>query len=280
MFIGVSRCCLCICASVTEIVNGLLEFVIIHFVAIFAFYLFAVSFHHFELSLALRFDCLVSGADSIKHNGFRHFFHLTFNHHDVVERSCNHELKVSLFALFKRRVDNHLTIDASNAYFGDRTLERYIRASECSRGSQTSNTFRHVNTICGIKCYVYESFCMIISREEWAKCTVNESSNEDFIVGSFSFAACETTWEATCTGKFFFVLHGQRHKVRSGNSVFCAAYCGKHHCVAERCHHCTVGLFSQFSGFQFNDTSIRESNLLRYNVHKFFTFCGRLIASG
>ena len=268
MFIRIRRSCLSVSASVAEVVNGGFEFVVIHLVAVFAFHLFAVSFHHLELSLALRFDSLVSGADSVEHHGFRNFLHLTFYHHDVVERSGNHQFQVSLFALFKRRVDNHLAVDTSNAYFGDRTLERYIRASECGRSSETGDRFRHVDTICGIECYVYECLCMVISREERTECTVNESSNEDFIVGSFSFAACETTGEATCTSKFFFVLHGQRHKVRSGNSVFCAAYCGKHHCVAERCHHCTVGLFSQFTGFQFDDAAIWERNLLCYNVHK------------
>ena len=259
--------------------NSLFEFVVVYLMAIFTLNLFAISFHHLNLCLALRLNSLVCGTYSVEHNGLRNFFHLTFNHHDVVQSSGNHKFKVSLLALFKSRVDDHFSINACDTYFGDRTFEWNIGASQRSRSSETGNRLRHINTVSGIKCYVYECLCVIIGREERTECTVNKTSDEDFIVRSFSFATCETAGEATCTGKFFFVLHGQRHKVRTGNSVFRAANSGKHHGVAKSGHDCTVGLFSQFTGLQFNHTTIWESNLLSYNIHKFFTFCGRLIAS-
>ena len=166
VLVGVSARSLSVSAGVAEVMNGLLQLIVVHLVAILAFNLFAVSFHHLELSLALRLDSLVCGADSVEHNRFGHFLHLTLNHHDVVERSGHNKLEVGMFALLEGRVDHKLSVHASHAYLRYRTLERDVRAGQGSRSSQTGNRLRHVNAVSRIQSNVHKRVCVVISGEE------------------------------------------------------------------------------------------------------------------
>ena len=248
MFVGIGRGGLCIRACVTIVVYSLFQFIIVYLVAVLALGLFAIRFHHLVESQTLRFDSLVRSLDSLEHNRLRHFFHLTLNHHDVVVGGSHHQFEVSLLTLLKGRVDNHLTVYACHAHLRNRTLKRYVRASQSSTGSQTGNRLRHIYAVSRIHRYINKCLCVIVGREQWAQGTVNQAGNQDFIVRRLAFTTGETTRETTCTGKFLFVLHGQRHEIRTGNSVFRAAYCGKHHCVADSRHHCTVCLLGKFAG--------------------------------
>ncbi len=267
VLVGVGRGSLCISTSVTEVVYSLLQFVVVHLVAVFAFHLFAVSLHHLVDSQALGFDSLVCGLDSLQHDRFGHFFHLALYHHDIVVGSSHHQFEVSLFALFKSRVDDHLTVHACYTHLRYRTFKRYIRASECCTGSKPGDRLRHINTVSRVHRHIHKSLCVIVGWEQRTERTVNQAGNQDFVVRSLALTTGKTAGETTCASKFLFVLNGKRHEVRTGNCVLGGADSGKHHSVANRSHHSTVGLFRQFTGLERNDTTIRKLNFLFYDIH-------------
>ena len=182
MFVGVRTRSLSISACITEVMNSLLQLLVIHLMAVLTFRLLAISLHHLVDSQALRFDSLVRSFDSLEHHALRHFFHLAFHHHDVVVRSGNHQLQVSVLALLEGRVNHHLAIYACYTYFAHRTLERDIRTSQSSTCSQTGNRLRHVNAVGRIHGYVYESLCVIVRREEGTKGPVDQTCNQNLIV--------------------------------------------------------------------------------------------------
>ena len=226
MLIGVGRGSLCISTSVAIVVNSLLQLLIIHLMAVLTLRLLTVSLHHLVDSQTLRFDRLVCSLDSLKHHCFRHFFHLAFYHHNVVVRSGNHQLQVSMLTLLEGRVNHHLTIYACYTYFAHRTLERDIRASQSCTCSQTGNALRHVDTVSRIHGNVYKRLCVIVRREEGAKGAVNQTCNQDLIIRCFAFAAGEATREASCGRKFLFVLNSEGHKIRSRHCIFGGADSG------------------------------------------------------
>ena len=116
VLVGVGAGSLCVSASVTVVMNSLLQLVVVHLMAVFAFYLLAIFLHHLQLCLALGLDSLVGGADGIQHDAFGHFLHLALYHHDVIQRSGNYQFEVSVLALLEGGVDDELAVDACYAY--------------------------------------------------------------------------------------------------------------------------------------------------------------------
>ena len=267
VLVGVSAGSLCVCAGITEVVHCLLQFVVVHLVAVLAFNLLAILLHHLDLCLALGLDSLVSGADSVQHNRLGHLFHLAFNHHNVVQCGGNHQLEVGALALLEGRVDNKLSVNAGYTYLGYRSLKRYIRARQCCRGSQTGYRLRHIYTVSRIHRNVDKRVCVVVSGEERTERTINEACNQDLVVRCFAFAAGKASGKTSCGGKLLFVLNRQRHKVCTGHSVFGGAYCGKDHGVAQGCHHGSVCLLGELAGLKGDNSTIRQSNLFSYNIH-------------
>ena len=125
-------CCNGIGLGITFFVYVLAQFVVVYFVAVFAFNQFAASFRQFELGLALYFDCFVCNFDSFQHFRFLDFVHFAFHHHDVVKRSTHHNINICFFQFRERGVNYILAIDTCDTAFGDRSVERNIRYGQCS----------------------------------------------------------------------------------------------------------------------------------------------------
>ena len=243
VLVGVGAGSLCISTSVRIVVHCLLQLVVIHLVAVFAFSLFTVRFHHLVDSQTLRFDRLVCSLDGLEHNGLRHLFHLTLNHHDVVVRSGNHQLEVRVLALLEGRVNHHFSIYTCYAYFAHRTLKRDIRTSQCCTGSESCNRLRHVDAVCRIHRNVHEGLGVVVSREQRTEGTVNESCNQNLVVRCFAFAAGKASGETTRRSKLLFVLYRQGHKIGTGHCVFGRADGSQNHRVAQSRHDSAVSLF-------------------------------------
>ncbi len=111
---------------VANLGNVCLKFLVVHLVAIFTLHVGTEFLHKFLLEAALRLDGIVSSLEGSKQILFAHFLHLAFHHHDVFLCGTHHEVHVSLFELLESRVDNKFTIDTSNAYLRDWSLERNI----------------------------------------------------------------------------------------------------------------------------------------------------------
>ena len=96
---------------------------VVLFVAIGALDEFADSFGEFELSLALYLDSFVRNLDGFEHLSFLYFLHFSFDHHDIVEGSTDHQLNIGILELLESWVDDELTIDTCYTHFADRSVE-------------------------------------------------------------------------------------------------------------------------------------------------------------
>ena len=121
---------------------------------------------------------------------------------------------------------------------------------------------------------------MIVSGEEGTQCAVDKTRNQYLVVRGLSFAAGESTGETAGTRKFLFVLYGQGHKVSARYRIFGATYSSQNHGIANRCHHCTVGLFGQFAGLQRDHAAICHLDLFSYDIHLFLFVFWMPFASG
>ena len=85
----------------------------------------------FHLDLAVLLDLIMSGLHGTKQISLADLLHLTLNHHDVVIGCGNHYIHIGLLKLLECGVDNVLSVDTGYADLGYRTLERYVRYSQC-----------------------------------------------------------------------------------------------------------------------------------------------------
>ncbi|CCX77445.1 unknown [Parabacteroides johnsonii CAG:246] len=142
-------CCNGISLCVAFFVYIFTQFVVINFVAVFAFNQFAASFGQFKLCLALYFDRFMCDFDRFQHFRFLNFVHFAFHHHDVVKRSTHHNINICFFQFRERGVDYILAIDACDTAFGDWPVERNIRYGQCGGSRQSGQCVRHIFTVCG-----------------------------------------------------------------------------------------------------------------------------------
>lgn len=175
VLVGGACTCYGVSLVVALVMNVLAEFVVVDLVAVCTFFLFAGFFHKLELGHAVLLDFGVSHFECLEKFGFRNLVHLTLDHHDVVVGGADHKFDVSLFDLFESRVDHPLAVDACNANFGNRSVERYVTASQSCRCRDSCECVGGVVFIGRIKSYVYERVCMIIVGEERTEHAVNQT---------------------------------------------------------------------------------------------------------
>jgi hypothetical protein len=213
--------------SIAGFVYILAQVFVVLFVAVGALDELTYSFAELELSLALYLDGFVGNLDSLKHFCFLDFLHFPFDHHDVIEGSPYHELDISRLKLLEGGVDDEFAIDAGDAYLTDRTVEGDVRYGEGCRGSEPSQSIRHIYTIRREENDIDEDFGMVVIWEEGTQGTVYETTSQDFIVRSLAFAAREATREATESGILLLVLDLEGHEVNPRIGILGCAYSGQ-----------------------------------------------------
>ncbi|OAV66016.1 hypothetical protein Barb6_02699 [Bacteroidales bacterium Barb6] len=238
-----------VCPVVAFCAYVLAESFVVGFVVVFALGQCADGFGEFKLGFTLQFDVFVSNFDSFKHFRFLHFVHFAFHHHDVVNRGSHHDVNVSLFKLGESGIDNELAVDACNAHFRDRPVERNVGNSQSGGGSQSGKRIRHVFAVGREQYDIYKNLSMIVVRKERAQGTINQTGRKNFIVGSPAFPPRETAGETSESGELFLVLHLQRHKVCPRICLFGSRHGGKQYSVVHSNGNRTVGLFRQFPCF-------------------------------
>ena len=116
--------------GITLVVGGLAQFltqfVVVHFVAVFALHVGAKFLHQFFLEHTHGGDGLLCGLEGTEQVLFRNFFHFAFHHHDVFFRSTHHDVHVGFFHLGECGVNHIFAVDTGNANFRDRTFKRDI----------------------------------------------------------------------------------------------------------------------------------------------------------
>ncbi len=147
MFVRVLRCRYFVGAAITFVPHQFAKVLVVFFVVVGAFYGFAHRFGQFHLGLAMFFNLFVRNFYCFEHFGFRHFVHLAFHHHDVVEGSAHHDVYVGFFQFFECGVDHIFPVNACHTHFGDRTVERYIGYGQCCRSSETCQCVGHIFSV-------------------------------------------------------------------------------------------------------------------------------------
>ena len=84
-----------------------------------------------HLDLAVLLNLIVSGLHGTQQVRLGNLLHLTLNHHDVVIGCGNHYIHIGLLKLLECGVNHVLTVDTGYADLRNRTLERYVRYSQC-----------------------------------------------------------------------------------------------------------------------------------------------------
>ncbi len=115
-----------VCLLVKLVLDLLAEILVIDLVAVLALHIRAKLLHELCLERALRLDCLVGCLEGVQEVLLLHFLHLTLHHHDVLSRSSDHKVHVSLGHLGEGRIDDELSIHACYTHFGYRALERDV----------------------------------------------------------------------------------------------------------------------------------------------------------
>ena len=251
----------------------LAEFFVVDFVAIFTLNGASNFLGKFHLSLAVNLDSIVGAFEGVEQIEFRNFVHLTFNHHNIVVSSTYHQIHVGFFKLFKGWVDDEFTIDASNAHFRNRAIERNIAHSESSRSCKTCKGIRHINSITREKNDVYKSIGVIIVGEQRTQHAVNETRCEDFVITCTAFTFSEATGETAECRILFFILYLEWHEVHSLACLFGRNNSSEQHRVAHSQFYCTIGLLRQLTCFKGDSSSVGKSDgFLDRCYHKFFLY--------
>ena len=112
--------------GVKLLVDLLAQVLVVHLVAVLTLHVGAELLHQFCLQLTHRTDSLLGSLQGSEQILLRNLLHLALNHHDVLGRSSNHQVHVSLLHLLEGRVDYVFSIDACHTYFRNRALERNI----------------------------------------------------------------------------------------------------------------------------------------------------------
>ncbi len=171
------------------------------------FFGFAHRFGQFHLDAAMLLDLLVGELDGIEHLCFRHFVHLTFHHHDVVEGGPYHDVDIGFFQFLEGGVDHIFPVDAGYTYFRDGSVEGYIGYGQCSGGCETGQCIGHIVAVGGEENHIHKHIGVVIVGEEGTQGAVDEPASQYFRVGGSAFSFQESAWKASCGGKFPPVFH-------------------------------------------------------------------------
>ncbi|MNN73989.1 hypothetical protein D3C81_1901490 [compost metagenome] len=80
-------------------------------------------------------DFIMSKHDRFKHHVFRNFISFSLYHHNGIFRTSHYDIDIAYFLLSKVRVNDKLTVYASDSYSTNRSVKRHIRNTKCSRST-------------------------------------------------------------------------------------------------------------------------------------------------
>ena len=206
-------------------VHAFADSLVVSFVAVFAF---RVGGRHLsgkvQLSLALNLNMLFRKIQSFNHVVFGNLVHFAFHHHDVVHGSGHNHVDVGTFHIFNSGVYHEFAIDATHAHFGNRAFEGDVRDSDSGRSGQTGKAVGQEVLVTGNQGHYDLSLSVEVLREEGTDSAIDQTSDEDFILGRAGFAFEETAGETTHSAVFFLIFNLQRHEVGAFHSFFFTTY--------------------------------------------------------
>ena len=209
-----------------------------------------------HLGLALHLDGVLGKVEGCDHILFGDLLHLAFHHHNVVHRSGDNHIDVGAFHILDGGVDDEFAIDAAHADLGDGAFERDVGDCDSGRGSETSQTVGQLVLVARNQRHDDLRLGVEVSGEKGADGAVNQTGDENLILGGTSLAAEETSRDAAQGTVFFLVFNLEGHKVGTLHGFFLAANGGKNHRVAHSDDGGAIGLFGQLAGFDGHNAAI------------------------
>ena len=86
-------------------------------------------------------------------------------------------------------------------------------------------------------------------------------------LAGFAFALSKSAGETSGCAVLFTIIYLQRHKICSGNCIFCGTNSGEQYGIVHTQNNRAVGLFCHFPGFNGDGTSISQLKSLCNYVH-------------
>ena len=242
--------------------DGLTQLFVIHFVAIGPFHVLAQLLRKFDLYGTVFLNLFVRELDSSEHHLLGHLLHLALDHQNIVDGTADHDVQIGVLHLREGRVDDVLTADTGHTHLRNRTAERDVRNSQCSRCGQSGqsiglNIFVRRNQVYG---HIYLG--VIVRRKQGTQRTVDQTGYEDLAVVSLALTLHEAAGIATASGIFLLILHLERHKIGVGFRVLGGYHRSQEHRISHLHHDGAVGLLGQFARFDHDFAAVCQRDRL------------------
>ena len=253
---------------VAEFADGLAEVFVLLVVGIVAFCAVGAELgHELLLDAAVLLYLFVGEFDGLEHVLLADFLHFAFDHHDVFLGCGDHQFEVGVLVLAEGRVDDPLAVDPCDADFGDGTAEGQVGSGEGAGGGQAGEGVGLDVLLGGNQADVDEDFQVEIIRPQRADGAVDQTGDEHLVVGGTAFALEETSGETAGGIVLFAVVYGKGHEISAFLDLFGACDGGQEHGATHLDDGRTVGLLGKFAGFDLDDPSVGQRDLLSNDVH-------------
>ena len=257
---------------IAEGLDGLAELLVLHVVGVVALDLAAELGDELLLDAAVALDLLVGELDGLEHVVLADLVHLTFDHHDVLLGTGDHQLEVAVGHLGETGVDDELTLHAGHAHLGNGTAERQVGGGEGGGSGQAGEGVGLGVLVRGNEGQVDEYLQVEVLRPQGTDGAVHQAGDEDLVVRRFALALHETAGIAACGEIFLPVVHGEGHEVGALLDFLRCADGGEDHRASHLHDSGTVRLLGEFSGLDLDHAAVRELDLFRDNVHYCFLY--------
>ena len=247
-------------------IHTLTDGLVVGLVAVFAF---RVGGGHLcgeiQLRLALHLDGLFREIEGGDHVVFGNLIHLAFHHHDVVHGGGHDHVDVGAFHVLDGGVHHELSIHAAHAHLGNRALEGDVGNGDSGRSCETCEAVGQEVLVAGNQGYNDLGFSVEILREEGTDGAIDQTGDENLILGRACLAFEETAGETTHGTVFFLVFHLKGHEISAFNGLFFATHGCEQHGVAHGDDSSAVGLLRQLAGFNRNHTTVTDIESCSYS---------------
>ena len=184
----------------------------------------------------------MSGHNRAEHNIFGQLFGFGFNHHHRVLRTGNNQIKLGLFHVINRRVDDIFAINITNARSANRAHKRRTGQNQRSRRANHAQNVRIVFKVIRDSRQNDLHFMLEAFDEKRADRAVNEARGQRLFFSWTAFTFEEATRNAARRIIFFHIVHGQREEILTGLGFLAENSRGEHRCVTISDEDCPICL--------------------------------------
>ena len=210
--------------------------------------LLATSLLDFILESNDLLDFLMTKEDSLQNNFFRKLISTSLNHHYCITGAGNGQIKVRNLTLLNIRVDNKLSINATNTNTSYWTKERNIGNSQSTGCTNHSRNLWSVVMLYGHNCSYNLNIITITLWEQRTDRTVNETAAQNGRLPWTSLSLYKTAWNLTNGVHLFFIIHSQREEINTLSWLIRSRSCNQNNSLSIAHQNSTICLLSHFSG--------------------------------